>query len=402
MALKTIVFVHPFLLHYHYPRLSALHQTCQQTGVFLYNLQLAGTVETYHSLIDQRTGSFCNQCLFPDQDLFKIPIQIMQPALKRALEALKPDVVFPYGYSLRIMRWVKYWAEKNGVAAVVISDSNYSDKRRFWPFELLKSLFISRFEAGFVGGTSSSRYLQHLGLPEERIVAGYDVVDNASIQNRNIRNRRAISDLRRKLELPEKYFLFVGRMVKCKNISGLLRSYANYFRSTRELPWDLVLCGDGPDESEFRYNADGLSTETRKHISFRGLVKQPDLIDFFSGASCLILPSEFESWGLVVNEALVCGLPVLVSQRCGCAMDLVQDNINGWKFDPDNLDELTRLMLHVQRLEPNAREEMGKRGQEIIAEWDLDRFCQGAINSAEIALQHLHSTHRIRTITSST
>lgn len=392
MTLKKILFVHPFLLHYHYPRLAALAQECQKAGISLHNIQLAGTIKTYDSLIDRLPANFDTRCLFPGQDLFKIPARVMRASVKKVLEDVRPDVVFLYGYSLGIMRWIKFWAERNKVASVVISDSNYTDRIRYWPFEVLKSLFISRLDAAFVGGKSSSLYLQGLGLPDARIVAGYDVVDNAAIQSINKDNKKNILQIRQRWDLPERYFLFVGRMVKCKNVSGLLRSFEVYVRSVEFHPWDLVLCGDGPDEMEFRELANSFPEQVKEHIQFRGLVKQPELIDFFSGASCLILPStKYESWGLVVNEALVCGLPVIISNRCGCAMDLVADDVNGWQFNPEDTNELTMRMLQMHYLAREARLDMGRRGEEIIAPWGLDRFCSSTLECAQIALDHLHS-----------
>ncbi len=387
--LKSIVFIHPFMLHFHYPRLAALAGECERSGIHVRNIQLAGQIETYRTLLDHPTADIQNICLFPDADLLSIPDGRMRTALGKALQDARPDVIFLYGYSLGIMRWATSWAEHAGVATVLISDSNYTDTRRYWLLEFLKSLFISRLDAGFVGGYSSSLYLQHLGLPENRIVAGYDVVNNDLFRMRNRENHERLPQIRERLRLPEKYFLFVGRMVGCKNILGLLRAYSAYATAVTHCPWDLVLCGDGPEEGTFRQYVKGLPEEIRCHISFRGLVRQPELIDFFSAASCLVLPStKNESWGLVVNEALACGLPVIVSDRCGCAADLVKNDINGWQFSPLDWRELTARMLQMDQAGAAERERMGRHSEEIISKWGLDRFSSGAMKSARIALEH--------------
>jgi 1,2-diacylglycerol 3-alpha-glucosyltransferase len=391
MALRKIVFVHPFLLPYHYPRLNALDKECQKVGILLYNIQLAGSVKIYDSLIEQLHGHFNNRCLFAEQDFSTIPPQAMQPAVLKTLEEIRPDVVFLYGYSLSIMRYIKSWAKNNNVASVLISDSNYADQKRYWPLELLKSLLVSRFEAAFVGGTSSSLYIQSLRFPKQNIVLGYDVIDNEFFQNRNMVNNKNISQVREKWNLPEKYFLFVGRMIKEKNLMRLLKAYASYVDSAGSNPWDLVLCGDGPEEAELHNYVQESDESLRKHIRFCGVVKQPELIDYYSAASCLLLPSISESWGLVVNEALACGLPVIASQRCGCAMDLVVNDVNGWQVDPEDTQELTGRLLQMYHLDERARLEMGRHGEEIISKWGLKRFCSGALESAQIALDYLPS-----------
>ena len=178
MRADRIVLVHPFLLHYHFARLRALSKACLQVGVSLYSLELASYADQYRSLYEDSEAKFNNRVLFRGQSLESVPKGIMWISLREVLTTLRPDVVFIYGYSLGIMRQVTFWAERNGVGVVLISDSNEFDRTRYKPLELLKSLFVSRVDAAFVGGTSSSRYLQKLGFPKERIVTGYDVIDN--------------------------------------------------------------------------------------------------------------------------------------------------------------------------------------------------------------------------------
>ncbi len=388
-ALKRIAFVHPFLLHYHYPRLSALAAACERMGIIVENIQLAGYTETYRSLIQDRDAHFRNRCLFAGQKYSDIPAHTMRACLKQALEHMQPQAIFLYGYSFSIMRWARSWAQSEGIGSILISDSNYLDKRRNPVFEFLKSMLVSRFDAAFVGGESSTLYLEHLGFPRARIAVGYDVVDNENIRSRNSSNKPNIEAIRASRNLPEQYFLFVGRMVECKNVLGLIRSFADYVRALGSDPWDLVLCGDGPDEATFRRLAEASGEKIAKHIRFLGLVRQPEIIDVFSGANCLVLPStRYESWGLVINEALACELPVIVSQRCGCAMDLVKNDLNGWQFDPDDPRALTERLIQMHCLAPRARAEMGRHGQGIILNWGLDRFVSGAMESAQIAIRH--------------
>jgi glycosyltransferase involved in cell wall biosynthesis len=150
-------------------------------------------------------------------------------------------------------------------------------------------------------------------------------------------------------------------------------------------PWKLVICGAGPDEEKLRGHIMDMPEQIREKILLYGYMKQPDIIDFYSCASCLVLPSWYETWGLVVNEAMACDLPVIVSNKAGCSFDLVRNNVNGWIFDPFNVSELANLMTKMTRLNESARTEMGLRGREIISAWGLDRYCQGVMESAWIA-----------------
>ena len=390
MKVERIVFIHPFLLHYHFPRLQALAEECHQAGISFHSIQLAGYADSYRALFENVERKLNNITLFPEQSLESIPTNKVWSSLKTKLEELRPDVVFIYGYSLGIMRRVRFWAASNKIAVVLISDSNEFDRARYGIFEFIKSLFVSRVDAAFVGGTSSSLYLQMLGLAQERIVFGYDVIDNRAFYQQAEENRRTLARVLRKWNLPQHYFLYVGRLIKEKNIWWLLGAYEKYAKSIGEeaVPWSLVICGSGPEEEELRRYINNTSSQFGESTFFYGLVKQPDIIDFYAGASCFVLPSISESWGLVINEAMACGLPVLASRRVGCAADLVKDGVTGWLFDPYDIDALAGLMVDVHRLDNSARIEVGMRGQRLICEWGLEKFSQGALESAQIALRH--------------
>lgn len=390
MPLKSIALIHPALNHYHYPRLQALGQAARETGVRVTNLELAGSMQAYPWEPDGQPEAFHNLTLFSGQALEAISGGALWAALQPRLTELQPEVIFFYGYSLGVFRRAKLWCDRHNIATVLISDSNTFDRPRSRFFEYLKSVFVRRYDAAFVGGTSSRDYLQQLGLPPERIVMGYDVIDVAMFSNRAARNRQRLPELRRIWNLPTNYFLVVARMIPEKNLPGLLAAFATYQTQTageRET-WGLVLCGGGREEAVLRAQLSNYPPAVRSRVHLHGFIRQPDVIDFFSAAGCLVLPSLSESWGLVVNEALACSLPALVSNRAGCARDLVRDGVNGWTFDPQDLDALADLLGRVARLPPAVRTGLGQRGREIIADWDLDRFATGALESAHLAMRH--------------
>jgi 1,2-diacylglycerol 3-alpha-glucosyltransferase len=390
MQSERIVLVHPFLLHYHFARLQALSDACREVGISMCNLELASHTDQYRSLCENSEKRFSNRILFQGQSLESIPTRKMWLSVREELTTFKPDVVFIYGYSLGIMRQITFWAERNGVGVFLISDSNEFDRTRYKPLELLKSLFVSRVDAAFVGGTSSSMYLQKLGFPKERIVTGYDVIDNRAFCRCAYENRCAQSQTQEMRSLPADYFLYVGRIIKEKNLERLLAAYGRYAESvsSETTPWGLVFCGSGPGEEDLRRSIDHMPQQLRERVLFCGLIRQPELIDFYSCASCLVLPSTSESWGLVVNEAMVCKLPVLVSRRAGCSADLVQEGVTGWLLDPYAVDQLARLMATIHRTDSRVRVEMGEQGQRLIAGWGLEKFCHGVLESAHIALNY--------------
>jgi 1,2-diacylglycerol 3-alpha-glucosyltransferase len=392
--IRSIVFVLPSLLHYHFPRFRSLGNALQHNGITFTHIELCSHQKAYPWQVGDQSDQFTNITLFPEKYLEQIPGTLLWKSLKSHLETLRPEILFLYGYSLGVYRQARSWAEKQGIAVVILSDSNLFDKRRYWLFEFLKSLVVARFDAAFVGGTSSREYMQSLGISAERIVTGFDVVDNQCIAQRAYENQKDMHRIRQRWDLPERYFLFVGRMIPEKNLLLLLKAYQKYAESQErwEPLWHLVLCGHGPEEEKIKTAVQNLPGGIQHKIRLLGHVDQPEVFDLFSVASCFILPSFSESWGLVINEAMACGLPVLVTNRAGCAKDLVQENENGWTFNPLDARELESRLIAMSNLDDISREKMGQCSRKIVEDWGLDRFSWGALESARIALRHQRET----------
>jgi 1,2-diacylglycerol 3-alpha-glucosyltransferase len=390
MGTKKIVFLYPFLLHYHLPRIILLDQECQKSGCLLYNIVLSRYNESYDQLIENEVDSVIHSIKFLCPNNEKGSINSAWSTLKNTLNELQPDAIFIYGYSERIFRQVLFWAKARKIATVLVSDSNFFDKRRNVFLENIKKIVVSRFDAAFVAGISASLYIQKLGIPPERTVQGFDAIDNSFFSARALKKKSLVPEIRRKWNLPEKYFLFVGRFIQEKNLLRLFEAYQQYLeRNCKEDHlWELVLCGSGPEENLVTNYIQNLSGGVRSHISLYGLIKQPEIIDFYTCATCFVLPSLSETWGLVVNEAMACGLPVLVSERVGCSLDLVKHNYNGWRFDPYNVEALANLMDHISKLEDSVRIGIGLNGLKIISNWGLDKFSKGVLECAEIAIKH--------------
>ncbi len=145
-----------------------------------------------------------------------------------------------------------------------------------------------------------------------------------------------------------------------------------------------MIAGDGPSRSELEACARNLRVEGG--VIFAGLKTYRELPAMYALARAFIHASTRDPWGLVVNEAMAAGSPVLVSERCGCAPDLVRDGDNGFTFDPWDVRDIAEKMLTVHR-DSSLRESMGRRSAEIIAEWGLQRFARGLKRAVEFAIE---------------
>jgi glycosyltransferase involved in cell wall biosynthesis len=395
MLPKKIVMLQSTLGHYHYPRLAALAKFCPTEGFTFENIELSGSEMAYPWFQTKTQDQFANYCLFPGDQLESIPETKLWSAIKDQLEKSNPNVLFILGYSLGVMRKSRYWCETKKIATVLMSDSNHFDKKRYKLFEYLKYMFVHKFDAAFVAGTSSSIYMQHLGIPQDRIAYGCDVVDVQAISAQALAHQESIDPIQKKYNLPPKYFLFVGRLIPEKNVPGLLCAFEKFMNGDTALDaWHLVICGSGSEEERVKSLIQKLPPAQQARIHLLGFVDPTGVIELLSGASCLILPSISEPWGLVVNEAMACGLPVIVSQKAGASFDLVRNAENGWTIDPFDTEQISKVLSAAASLDEPARQKLGCRGREIIGHWDLDRYSRGVVESSRMALAHVQNKYK--------
>jgi len=324
------------------------------------------------------------QGVWPDVDRAR-----MVSGLRRSLDELRPAVVCINGWSYGGCFAALEWCRQARVPVVIMSDStgieaadNDVPRRRRWWKERIKQRVVRMGGAALVAGAPHARYMARLGMPEERIFQGYDVVDNAHFAAGAEAARAANGRLRAELGLPGRFFLTSGRQVPVKNLDRLLRAFASYRAAAGEEPWSLVVLGDGPERPALQLLAQRLGIADA--VRWPGFVAYADLPRWYGLAGAFVLASVSETWGLVVNEAMAAGLPVLVSGRCGCAEDLVEPGRNGLVLDPEDIAQMA-AMLHQVAHGAVDRERMGRASEAIVARWSPDRFATGLAHAVRAA-----------------
>ncbi len=287
----------------------------------------------------------------------------------KRLSALDPETVLVPGYYTLPAIAAALWARLHGRKSVLMTESCSYDHARSWWKEGLKRLGLHLlFNWAVAGGTDHLAYLRQLGFPLDRTVRFYDVVDNSMYADgvAALRSSGAAADH----NLPPNYFLFVGRLAQEKNVFKLLAAWLIYrFQGGT---WPLVLAGDGPERSMLQTFVE--ISPFARDVHFAGLLNSKEILPLYAFASCFVLPSTREPWGLVVNEAMAAGLPVLVSTRCGCAQDLVQQGVTGWLFDPAEERLLSGEMLRIEGMPEHARHGIGRAAAELIQAYSPERF----------------------------
>jgi len=301
-----------------------------------------------------------------DQNTILVAIRLW-----REMTLLRPEVILVPGYASVPALCAAVWGQVHGAKTVLMSESNFDDRRRSRLGEAVKRILIAHlFDCGIVGGERAASYLQRLGMREDKIARKYDVVDNEYFASR-------VAKCRLEADTPEfgresEYFLFVGRLAPEKNISTLLDAFGEYRASGGT--WKLVIVGDGPLNGALRSQADAhiLSGD----VVFAGQKSVRELPSLYAFAGCFVLPSISEPWGLVVNEAMASGLPVIVSSRCGCVDDLVEDGRNGFVVESGSVPSIATAFTRMSTMSSVERASMAKRSEEIIANYSPEYWAK--------------------------
>jgi len=373
-----IVFTHTDLRLYWLARLEALSVVLAERGDRLEVVEIAGKGSPY-SFAGPGKGTEAMEnwmCLYPDCRMEDIRPREASRSLYSKLDELSPDVVISGAPAFTSGATAVQWARDHHRPVVVFDNARRQDVPRPWWVRFVKWRFYCNTDAMLIPALSHAPDYCSWGIRKDRIFFGVNVVNNEFFQTRSNRARRKCSDILSDLRLPERFIAVVGRQIAIKNFSSVIRSFHGIPPPISH-GWSLVFVGDGPELDANRDLAEELGVE----VQFIPFLSQDDLCAIYGLADALILPSWNETWGLVVNEAMACGLPVLVSECCGCASTLVEENRNGLTFNPGDIKQQSEVLCRFMRLSREAREDMGEESRLIISDWGLDRFVDGVLQA---------------------
>jgi len=385
----AIAVVFHYIGPYHHARLNAAASRLSVTG-FEWLAKAhdawgkAGSDARYHKV-----------SLFPEAAHNNLGSSQLRRAFWSALEQANPDVVAVNGWNDFGSLVAADCCVRRGIPMVVMSESALQDEPRTWWKEMIKRRVVGVYSAALVGGQRHVEYLVELGMPRDRIFTGYDVVDNAYFARRAVEIQNSKFEILRKYGLPENYFLASARFIEKKNLPGLIRAYEEY-RQTSEVgrqrsevgkeraPWDLVILGGGPLKADLCRLISDLRLHA--HVHLPGFKQYDELPVYYALAKAFVHASTTEQWGLVVNEAVASGLPVIVSERCGCVPELVRGN--GFTFDPIDERELPSRLLQIASLSDDERRSLGDASYRIAENFAPEHFGEGLEQAAKLALTH--------------
>jgi len=359
---------------YHLARLQSAKQLLAPQGWTVIGLEIASTDNVYKWNANDRSRTSDIITVFPAENYDTINQLKLLRRLWGVLEAERPDAVAICGYSSIDSFTLLLWSRFRAVPAILMFETCVYDKQRNFIVGLIKRHLVRRFDAAMCGGQRHAWYLRSMGFPGTQIAVGYDVVDNAHFKRGPAPSAGPVAmEQDPGTGCHPGCFLASSRFVARKNIEGLIHAYREYTRTTPN-PWRLVILGDGPLKSEIMAAAEAIPGNL---VQIAGFKQYDDLPRYYASASVFIHPAHREAWGLVVNEAIASGLPILVGERVGCAADLVVNGLNGFRFPTGRTSALTELMTRFAELSNEERAEMGRWSTRLSQGVELSRFGQG-------------------------
>lgn len=272
-------------------------------------------------------------------------IRIIDKKDLSTLDNWQPDVIYIAGwgdkvYNLFAARWIRQ------VPVIMGMDNPWKGTVKQKLAGLTASFFLKNKATHlWVTGYPQYEYARRMGFPANRILHDLYCADTPKFQNQEPSFNKRI--------------VFVGRMVEYKRPEWLLEAFFD-LQSKHPGPqeWELLMIGNGPLQKVLQNRYGGV-----KQVSFRPFVQPAELVQYYHHSSVFCMPSLYEHWGVVVQEAAAAGLTLLLSDTCGAASTFLIHGYNGFSFDSNNKNSLKQQLLHLMNTKPDVLQQMGKRSK---------------------------------------
>jgi glycosyltransferase involved in cell wall biosynthesis len=371
---RRIVIITEIIAPYRIPVFNAL---AQQNGVDLHVIFLAENDPTQRKwLVYKDEIRFSYQVLPSWRRRLGSHSFLLNSGAEAALRRAAPDFIVCGGYNYVASWQSRSWARRNRVPFSLWSESTNRDFRGRHDFiEFLKLRFLRGCDAFVVPGKSAVEYLRKYGVQEELIFTAPNAVDIQFFAQQAEEIRRDANVHRQALCLPAGFFLFAGRLVAEKGTFDLLNAYQALAPSLRN-EIGLVFVGDGTARSELLRRSADISPGS---VRFVGFAQREHLAAYYALADIFVFPTHTDPWGLVVNEAMACGLPVISSSAAGCVADLVENGWNGRVVSAGDVGQLASAMEELAR-DAELRSLMSERSKKRIEQYSPKAWAVGMAN----------------------
>lgn len=362
--MMRVAFIHTDLRIYWPARLKALNKFLHNKNIQLEVIEISGAGSPYAFAGKAEHDGLSWHILFPEQRMEEIKNSDIKRRLYDLLNKIKPDILISGAIAFPSGALSVAWAYKHKKHVICFDDAKIDAVQRSGIVNKIKQYIYNGVSAMLYPSEDWNATGDFWGFSKDQIFYGVDVVDNSFWQDYN-QNACTI----------QPYFLAVGRQIPKKNFLHIVKSYHNYYKRYRAASIPLVVVGDGPEHPDIEEYIK--SHNLTSFVTLEPFKTQNELKDIYHHASCLILSSSSsETWGLVINEAMACGTPVIASDQCGATHTLIKDGYNGFSFILSKQDALYERMCEYHELPQSVKDTMRQNAVNTMNNWGLPLFCK--------------------------
>jgi glycosyltransferase involved in cell wall biosynthesis len=301
----------------------------------------------------------------------------------RLLRQLRPDVLVMTGWHQWALLQVAFAAWWLGIPVVMRGESN-ALRRRPWIVRAFHRVLLERCAAFLPIGRANRDFYRSYRVQEERLFDAPYFVDNARFGADAARLKPQREGLRERWGIaPDAIcFCFAGKLEPKKRILDLLAAMPMAAAQTAR-PLHALVVGTG----EMLAQAQEFVAGQGLAVTFAGFLNQSEMASAYVASDCLVLPSDFgETWGLVINEAMACGRPAIVSDRVGAAPHLIESRSTGLTFPFGDVPALARCMVEMANA-PDLLQRMGEAArQRVVVKYSVAKTVAGTLAAVKYAL----------------
>jgi glycosyltransferase involved in cell wall biosynthesis len=307
-------------------------------------------------------------------------LQSSTPAIYSKLAKYNPAVVIVTGWQSLPLLQAVWAAYRLRIPCIVRGESNGLRPRSFRTRAFHRLLF-SRFDAFLSIGKLNRQFYLDYGIPEDRIISAPYFIENQRFVSQFHQHVRERDSLRRTWNIDDRQvcFLFAGKLEPKKRVIDLVKAIESAIRHDRNV--HLLVVGNG----ELMNGARNYVEQAGLPVTFAGFLNQTEITRAYAAADCLVLPSDCgETWGLVVNEAMACGLPAIVSDQVGCGPDLVEEGVTGGTFACGGVEALAAKIRQFAA-DPSRLREMGlEAGRRVNTDYSVEKTVAGTLQAIDL------------------
>jgi len=352
-----VLIMHNDLRAYWKRRLIFLHSFLKEKGIDLYAVELFGKGSPYDFDPFNKSAQWWD-CLFPEQSNIELSKQEISNKVFSKLDEVNADVIIAGSIVFYSGALGLRWAKRNKKKFIMFDDAKPSWVKRNLLVQGIKNIITRQIDALWLPSAEYNKEYEKLYSNKKiHYLYGFNCVDNEWFKfgvDKRFDNRKIIC---------------VGRLVPKKNIQNLLSAWK--FVNQKNDTNSLVILGDGPLMPDLK---DFVKSNNIGNVEFLGAVENDKIPQYLYMADAFISPSLYESWGLVVNEAMAAGLPVLLSDKINAAFTLLEEGINGYMFDPYNQEQMQQKLINYINLSESQKKEMSENSLRMISSMSYENM----------------------------